>query len=67
MVNEWTYIVAGSAAGWLLVWKFKMIHLAKLGNSVTASDTEYHLLLVEKIKNNKNNPFFLKDERFVVN
>ena len=64
---DWLYIVTGSIIGTLLVWAFKISHLSILGSSIKAPDTEYHLLLIDKIKKNKNNPFNIKDERFIVN
>ena len=67
MQSEFLYIFFSSLIGSLLIWKYKIIHLASLGNASTASDTEYHLLLTERIRLNKNNPLSLKDERFVIN
>ena len=66
-MTDWIYIIFGSIIGSFMVWIFKIIHLSKLGTSACAPDTEYHLLLIDKIKKNKNNPFNVKDERFIIN
>ncbi|MBT5379780.1 MAG: hypothetical protein HN675_05070 [Opitutae bacterium] len=58
------YIGSFVAVGLVLI--LKLSHLTRIGTDLTALDSEFHLMLIKRIKENNHNPFNLHDKRFLI-